>query len=163
MWSLSPEGRKHFIGFINNMMALAVLLGVCLFVVVRMEGKGWVYYAVSAGLFAVSGWAVLCNFLELMEAYSKSDVRLVRVKRFIDAKYEGGGFKASLLFIKYNIKNRRLRIVESSVLPILLCLVTFAMFVAAVNAIPKRDSQGTQHCPVETPLLKRDAKVCNCP
>lgn len=161
MWSLSPEGRKHFIGFVNNMMALAVLLGVCMFVVVRMEAKGWVYYAVSTGLFAVSGWAVICNFLELMDAHSKSDVRLVKVKRLIQAKYGRAGFKTSLLFIRYNIKRRKLRVVESSVLPLLLCLVTFAMFVAAANALPKSDSQEVRYCPVEAPLFMRETKNCN--
>jgi len=93
MWSLSSEGRKHFIGFVNNMMALAALLFVCMLVVVRMEDNGWIYHAVSKGLFVVSGWAVICNFLEFMEAHSKSDMRLARVKKIIEAKYGGLGLR----------------------------------------------------------------------
>lgn len=138
MWSLSEEGRKHVISFVNNMMSLVVLFSVFVFVLARINFKGWESYLILGSLALVVVLATVCNICEFMEAPSRSDAELRRVKQLSSAIHKGGfGLKSSMVVIKFCLGNRKLRIFESLGLLFLLVGVLLAVLVGAIMALPK--------------------------
>lgn len=138
MWSFSEAGRKHVISFVNNMISLVALFSVCVFVATRMRIQGWESYTIIFCLGLVAVWVTACNIYEFMEAPSKSDVELRRVKKLSSAIHKDRfGFKPSLIAIRFCIRNRKLRIIESIALLFLLVGVMLAVLVGVAMTVPK--------------------------
>lgn len=138
MWSFSEAGRKFVISFINNMMSLVAILSVFMYVVARIELRDWQSYVIMFSICLVMCVATVCNVIEFMEAPSKSDPRLRRMKKLSAAMYKGGaGFRSSLVLIRFAWRRRKLRVLESIVLAFLLSGVMLIVLVAAMIATPK--------------------------
>jgi hypothetical protein len=138
MWSLSEDGRKHVISFVNNMMSLVVLFSVFVFVLARIDFKGWESYFILGSLTLVVVLATACNICEFMGAPSKSDAKLRRVKELSRVIHKGGfGFKSSMVVMKFCLGKRKLMMFESLALLFLLVGVLLAVLVGATMALPK--------------------------
>lgn len=138
MWSFSEAGRKHVISFVNNMMSLVAVFSVFTLAVMRMKMQGWDSILVLFTLGFVVFVTMLCNIMEFIEAPSKSDPELQRVKKLSAAMYKDWyGFKSRLVRARFCIRRRKLRMLESIALGFLMVGVMLAVLVAATMNLQK--------------------------